>query len=62
MKQITSEMFQNDDGTIKETTREEIFSKIIELSKNDPFERTLAQNRANLMLIRRFVRKLEKTV
>jgi hypothetical protein len=62
MSKITAEMFSSDDGTVKETNPKELLAKIIELSKNDPKEKYLDGNRANLILIRRFANKLSKSV
>ncbi len=58
MKRITADMFQFDSGTVREKTPEDLISKILELSKNDPKEYRLDAQRANLMLIRRMATKL----
>ncbi len=58
MKRITADMFQFDSGTVREKTPEDILSKIMELSKNDPHKYRLDAQRANLMIIRRLATKL----
>lgn len=62
MSKITAQMFQDDDGTVKEKTPADLIAKIIELSKNDPSEFKPDARRANLMLIRRMAKKLSKTI
>lgn len=55
-------MFQDDTGAVKEVTSSDLIAKIILLSKNDPKEKYLDGNRANLMLIRRMANKLSKSM
>ena len=62
MKQITAEMFKEDNGTVKETEPKELLAKILELANNDPADYKLGGQRANLILIRRFANKLSKSV
>jgi len=62
MKQITAEMFQTDNGTVKETIPKELLSKILELTQNDPHDFKLSGQRVNLMLIRRMAKKLGKSL
>jgi len=62
MTRIDAEMFQFDNGSVREKSSDEILSKIVELSKHDPKDYKLDGNRANLMLIRRLAKKLEKLV
>lgn len=60
MTKISAQMFQDDDGAVKEKTSTDLIAKIILLSKNDPKDKYLDGNRANLMLIRRMANKLSK--
>ena len=61
-KQITAEMFAEDNGSVKETSPKELLAKILELSKNDPHDFKLSGQRANLMIIRRMATKLSKSI
>lgn len=62
MKQITSQMFDEDNGSVKETDPKEIIQKILDLTQRDPNDYKLSAQRVNLMLIRRFTNVLSKSV
>ena len=60
MTKITSQMFIDDNGSVKQIAPADLIAEIIKLSKRDPSENTPDSRRANLMLIRRFATKLSK--
>jgi hypothetical protein len=62
MKQITSQMFKEDNGTVKEKLPKEMVAAILRLANNDPADFKLGGQRANLILIRRFANKLSKSI
>ncbi len=62
MKQITAQMFDEDNGSVKETDPQEIIQKILDLTQRDPNDYKLSAQRVNLMLIRRFTNVLSKSV